>query len=212
MCRLLYVKSKSECNIKEHLEKFAEVCQNSKEYQGHGWGCAYLTDNEWVYYKSINPIWEDDFSKLGETNLLIAHARSAFRDKDIVIENNMPFYDNKHVFIFNGELRGVKINSPGKIGAEKIFNFIKRFDKGNMLESIKKGVQIINKRTSYIKAMNFIITDGEKAYVSSLFNEEEEYFTMQFKKDQNQLVICSEPYPGETDWQTIKNNSIEVYQ
>lgn len=212
MCRLLYVKSKSEFSITEHLEKFAEMSKNSKEYQGHGWGCAYLLNNEWAYYKCLKPIWEDDLSNFNKTRLLIAHARSAFQDKDIAIENNMPFYDSKYVFVFNGELRGVKINSPGNIGAEKIFNFIKRFDKGNMLMAIKKGVQIINKRTSYVKAMNTIITDGDKAYVSSLFNEEEEYFTMRYKKDLNYIIICSEPYPGETDWRAIKNNSTEVYQ
>jgi len=36
----------------------------------------------------------------------VAHARSAFEDKDIVVENNMPFTDGERVFIFNGELRG----------------------------------------------------------------------------------------------------------
>ncbi len=54
------------------------------------------------------------------TKRLIVHARSAFQDKDIVVENNMPFYDDKYIFIFNGELNGVKIKSDGRIGAEKI--------------------------------------------------------------------------------------------
>ncbi len=60
--------------------------------------------------------------------------------------------------------------------------------------------------------MNIIITYGDKAYVSSLFNEEEEYFTMRYKKELDYTVICSEPYSGETNWKPIKNNSIEVYQ
>ncbi len=212
MCRLLYVKSNNKFSIADHLEKFSEICSNSREYQGHGWGCAYLSDNEWTYYKSINPVWEDDLSGFSKTNLLIAHARSAFRDKDIAVENNMPFYDDRYVFIFNGELHGVKIKSEGRIGAEKIFNFIKRFDKGNIAEAIETGVQIIKKRTTFIKAMNFIIADGEKAYVSSLFNEEEEYFTMHHKKEDDQIVICSEVYPGETGWTKIKNNSTEVFE
>jgi glutamine amidotransferase len=212
MCRLLYVKSESDFNIAEHLEKFSEICRNSSEYQGHGWGCSYLLGNEWAHYKSINPVWEDDLSKFASTRLLIAHARSAFQNKDIVIENNMPFHDDKYVFIFNGELRGVKLNSPGRTGAEKIFNFIKKLDKGDIAKALEKGVRIIVDRTAYTKAMNIIITDGVKAYVSSKFNENEEYFTMHFKKNMNQTVICSGVYPGEKGWTEIKNNSTEVFE
>ncbi len=122
MCRLLYVRNKVEFKISDQLQKFAEISKSSKEYQGHGWGCAYLENNSWKYYKNIAPIWDDDLTQLGKTTLLIAHARSAFQDKDIVVENNMPFYDDDYVFIFNGELHGVKIKENGRIGAEKIFN------------------------------------------------------------------------------------------
>ena len=60
--------------------------------------------------------------------------------------------------------------------------------------------------------LDIIITNGDKTYVSSLFNEEEEYFTMWYKKNRDFTVICSDPYSGESDWQSIKNNSIEVYE
>jgi glutamine amidotransferase len=211
MCRLLYVRSEKEFEIAEHLQQFSLVAKNSKEYQGHGWGCAWLENDEWKYYKKIDPIWEDDFSKFGNSSLLMVHARSAFQDKDIVIENNMPFYDEQHVFIFNGELHGVKINAEGRIGAEKIFNFIKRFNKGNMHEALEKGAKIIDKRSRYIRAMNIIIGDKKKAYVSSLFNEEKDYFTMHYKKSAAEIVICSQPYEGEDNWLKIENNSTGVF-
>ena len=102
------------------------------------------------------------------TNRLIVHARSAFQDKDIVVENNMPFYDDKYIFIFNGELNGVKIKADGRIGAEKIFNFIKRFNNENMMNALIKGVEIIIKRSSYVRAMNIIIADKERGLC--LFN------------------------------------------
>ena len=165
MCRLLYVRSDGEFEIKYCLEKFAEISKNSKEYQGHGWGCAFLVDGQWQHYKNITPVWEDDLSKFGNTKLLIAHARSAFQDKDIVVENNMPFYDDKFIFIFNGELRGVRIKEEGRIGAEKIFNFIKKFDKGDTKVMLEKGVQQIKKRTKYLRAMNIIIAENEKAII-----------------------------------------------
>ncbi len=210
MCRLLYVRSRQPFEIYEHLEKFSIVAKNSKEYQGHGWGLARLVKGRWRHYKNIKPIWKDDLGQFGKTTLLMAHARSAYQDKDIIVENNMPFYDEKYIFIFNGELHGVKINAEGRIGAEKIFNFIKRFDKGDMFDALAKGVEIINKRSRYIRAMNIIIGDEEKAYVSSLFNEDEDYFTMHYKKSADRLIICSQPFDNEKDWQKIKNNSVGV--
>ncbi len=207
MCRLLFVQSKEKISIKEYLEKFADVCKKSKEYQGHGWGLSFLKGHEWVQYKNINPIWEDNLSQFAETNRLIVHARSAFRDKDIFIENNMPFYNDKYIFIFNGELNGVKINSDGRIGAEKIFNFINRFDNGNIKEAVEKGVKIINNRTKYVRAMNFIIADKKKAILNTQFNEDEDYFTMNLKRDENKLIICSDPLDN-SEWESIPNNTI----
>lgn len=206
MCRLLFIKSKTEFNISDHLNIFSDICKNSKEYQGHGWGCSYLKDEKWIHYKNINPIWEDDTNHFPTTNRLIVHARSAFQDKDIIVENNMPFYDDKFIFIFNGELNGVKIKSEGRIGAEKIFNFIKRFNTRDMLNALKKSVGIIIKRSEYVRAMNIIITDKEKVYVSSTYNEDPDYFGMRYKKTNDQLIICSVSYPNEIGWNKIGNN------
>ncbi len=100
---------------------------------------TWMRPRGWKFYKSINPVWQDDFSRFGKTSLLVAHARSAFEDRDIVIENNMPFFDGRTVFIFNGELRGVKIRAEGRIGAEKIFNYIRRFDKSDTISSPGKS-------------------------------------------------------------------------
>ncbi len=212
MCRLLYVNSKEEFIISDYLEKFSEISKGSKEFQGHGWGLAYLQDDEWKYYKNVNPIWESDFSQFGSSKRIIGHARSAFKDEGIAVENNMPFYDDKYIFIFNGQLSGVKIKEEGRIGAEKIFNYIKRFDKGNIKDAIEKGTEIIKKKSSYIRAMNIIIADLEAAYVSSHFNEDEEYFTMHAKLSSNSVVICSDPFIGESDWQPLQNNSLTEYK
>lgn len=191
------------------MQKFASICKNNKEFQGHGWGCSYLVDGEWQHYKNINPIWEDQINQFGETNLIIAHARSAFQDKDIVIENNMPFIIDDMVYIFNGELHGVKIKEQGRIGAEKIFNFILRFYKGSIKEAMQKGTKIVESRSRYIRAMNIIMTDKSQACVSSLFNEDDDYFTMYTKQHSYCKIVCSEPYPEETDWQPIGNRSLE---
>jgi len=210
MCRLLLIKSEKDFFIESYLKSFSEIAKNSKEYQGHGWGFAYLEKGSWKIYRNIKPVWEEDFSKFSEikTKELLAHARSAFRDEGIVVENNMPFQEKERIFIFNGQLKGVKISEEGRIGAEKIFNFINRFDKGNLFEAVEKAVEIIKKRTAYIKAMNFIISDKEKVYLVSFFNEDESYFRMH-KKEGEVLIICSEPLSEISGWEKIENNTIQ---
>ena len=211
MCRLLTIRSQTPFAIGPHLEKFAQIAKNSKEYQGHGWGCAYIdTAGHWQFYRNIKPVWEDDPSRFGETTLLVVHARSAFEDKDIVVENNMPFSDGRTVYIFNGELRGVKIREDGRIGAEKIFNYIRRFDRGNTRQALEKAVAIIKKRTRHIRGMNIIMVNDTGIFVSSYFTEDESYFTMSYRQG-NGLVICSDPYPTEDNWQTIANDSVRKW-
>jgi len=211
MCRLLLIKSENNFSIEFRLKIFAEICRTSKEYQGHGWGAAYLEKGKQKIYHSIKPIWEDDISGFGETNFLLVHARSAFRDEGIVIENNMPFNDEKYTFIFNGELQGVRIKEEGRIGAEKIFNFIKRFDKGDMAQAFETGIKLISKKTRYIRAMNIIMTDFNSIFFSSIYNEDPSYFAMHRKQETSRLMICSQPFPGESGWHKIVNNTVEVF-
>ncbi|NOX37854.1 MAG: hypothetical protein GXO78_09995 [Calditrichaeota bacterium] len=211
MCRLLVVKSQRPFDIALHLQPFAQIARHSKEYQGHGWGCGYQVNGKWRWYRSIVPIWEDDLTQFGETHLLIAHARSAFRDQGIVVENNMPFFDGRYMFIFNGELRGVRIRETGRTGAEKIFRFLKRFNSGDLQLAIRKAVPIILKRTQYVRAMNFIIADDRHIHLVSYFNEDPDYFTLRLKRTSEQFILCSQAYPGETGWQPIPNATMEVY-
>ena len=211
MCRLLVVRSEEPFNSAAYLTPFALIARNSKEYQGHGWGCAWTDDDrKWQIYKNIRPVWEDNPSRFPRTSLLVAHARSAFEDRDIVVENNMPFTDGERVFIFNGELRGVKIKEQGRIGAEKIFNFIRRFDRGDTLVALKKAVGLIRNRTRYIRGMNIIMVKERVVYLSTFFNEDEEYFTIRYKEGP-ELVICSEAYPSEEGWRSIANDTVGVW-
>jgi glutamine amidotransferase len=211
MCRLLLVRSERPFDISKHLIPFSKISENSKEYQGHGWGCAYLQNGEWKLYKNIQPVWKDDLTRFGETPLLLAHARSAFRNQNIQIENNMPFCDGRFTFIFNGELHGVRIKETGRTGAAKIFNYFRRFDRADPQQALRKVTEILRRRTKYIRAMNMILSDREKAYLVSLFNEDSDYFTMRYKKTEDHLVICSDKYPDESGWQDINNDIITVF-
>jgi glutamine amidotransferase len=210
MCRLLCIRAGSPFAIREHLETFSNISKSSPEYQGHGWGCAWVRDGEWQFHHDVRPIWEDDLTGFGSTTLLIAHARSAFRDEGICVENNMPFFDGRYVFIFNGELQGVRIREQGRIGAEKIFNYVKRFDNDDMLASIKRGVGVIVKRTRYVRAMNFIMASLDAIYLVTEFGENPDYFQLHRRHDDSVDVVCSVAYAGETSWRAIDNHTVTM--
>ena len=207
MCRILYARADAPFSITGLLRPFAAMARESREFQGHGWGCAWREDDGWRQYHNIQPVWEDDLEQFGETRLLLVHARSAFRDEGIVVENNMPFSDGESAFIFNGELRGVRIQSEGRIGAEKIYNYIRRFNKGDLCAATRRAVDIINKRSSYVRAMNLILSDGKQSCLSSGYSEDPQYFQMYRKQDLEIDLVCSRPLNEETDWNPIENHT-----
>jgi predicted glutamine amidotransferase len=208
MCRLLLVTSARPFDPCPYLRSFAEISRNSREYQGHGWGCASWDGSAWALYRNIRPVWEDDLSKFAPTTRLLGHARSAFRDEGIAVENNMPFSDGRTVFAFNGELHGVRLRAEGRIGAEKIYNLIRGFDHGDRLEALRRATDVIEKRSRYVRAMNIVWADGERAWASSLYSENPEYFTLRRKTADGVRLLCSEPFPDEPGWEPVNNRFI----
>ncbi len=208
MCRLLWLRADKPVDVLSHLTHFARLCRDSTEYQGHGWGCAWLLRGSWQFHHSLSPIWDDDLTAFGATHLFLAHARSAFRDEGILIENNMPFVQNDEVFIFNGELNGVRIREEGRIGAEKIFNYSKRFSHLGALPALKKSVEVIEKRTRYIRAMNLIMATPERSLLATVYNENAAYFQMQRTSVGSLDVVCSEHYPIDGLWRPVENRTI----
>jgi len=211
MCRLLAVKDSRPFEIPPVLASFAEMARRSREYQGDGWGCAWHDGAAWRLHRSVTPIWEDDLERFGETRLMLAHARSAFRNEGIRVENNMPFLDGRLAFVFNGELHGVRIREKGRIGAEKLFNTIVRFTNGSVADGLARAARVIRRRTAYVKAMNVLLSDGERIYLHSFFSEQPEYFTMHVARGNGHLVICSEPLSLKTGWRPLPNDTLEAF-
>ncbi|MFH1399017.1 MAG: hypothetical protein ABIG95_02810 [Candidatus Woesearchaeota archaeon] len=180
---------------KFHLLRFAEICKNSKEFQGDGWGVCYL-DNDWKLYRSVKPIWEEQniFEHLPETGLLVAHARSAFKDKGAVMEFSQPFLDNGVVFVFNGELRGMRLKVPGKIGSEKIFNIFKRYLTEGVEAALGKTQRELEANAKYVRALNVGVINREGGAVLCRFGEQPEYFTLHYYEGDDLKIVCSDPY------------------
>lgn len=204
MCRLLLIRAQAAQEIAAWLRPFAEMCRVSPEFQGHGWGLVWRDHaGNWQEHKQLEPIWDCVLSGFGSSDFVIVHARSAFRDEGIELANNMPFRNDRHIFIFNGELRGVRLARPGRIGAEKIFNTILGFHKGDLAAAFRRATELILARSAYVRALNMLMTDGERIYLASHFSETPEYFTLHRQQGDGLEAICSQPLAGH--WQTIDN-------
>ncbi len=210
MCRLLYIRSSESFALAPHLKEFAKTASNSPEDQSHGWGCAWIEQGNWRFYHSLTPVWEDNLDQFASSKCVLAHARSAYKNEGIEIQNNMPFYDGSRVFIFNGELQGVRVREEGRIGAEKVFNFVKRFDHGDLLAAIREGVARLERKTRYIRAMNFIIAQPDRAWLNTQFGENPQYFQMHEKSCDNLFMVSSTPYQGDPLWTPIANRTTAV--
>ena len=196
MCRILCVRSAEPFDMAPHLTAFARIALESREYQGDGWGCAWIGADGWRLYRNISPVWQDAAAPSERTTLLLAHARSAYRGEGIRVENNMPFFDGERAFIFNGELHGVRIKERGRIGAEKVFNFIKRFVDGDMERALERGLDAIRARTRYVRAMNLIVADAaQRVHFATGFSEDPDYFRMHTSEGDGVRILCSAPYP-----------------
>ncbi|MCS7184099.1 MAG: hypothetical protein NZ866_01985 [Patescibacteria group bacterium] len=197
MCRFLIISSKEEFQIKDYLYPFSKMCENSftpdGDRQKDGWGC--LTSKQ--FYKSIQPIWKEKniFDIFLNDNLFIAHCRSA-SNSIIDLEFNQPFIKDSLVFVFNGLLKGVKIDIEGKIGAQKLFNLILDFykrEKSNFLENL---YQYILQNSEFIVGMNIGLIDLslKRIYLISVYHQHKDYFQLNLFEEENLIIISSEEF------------------
>jgi predicted glutamine amidotransferase len=207
MCRFLVLKSLDGFDPAPPLARFRQRCCESEEYQGDGWGLAYRTEGRWTRYRSALPVWEDAPPLPSRVELLVAHARSAFRNQGITPENNMPFYRGERVFVFNGELRGVRLRAPGRIGAEKLFHVLATSDRGDLAEALVATDRLIRSRTRYVRAMNLAVVDGDRIHALCRYAERPDYFTLHFRAG-DLAGVCSEPLDG--TYQPMANGETRV--
>lgn len=188
--------SKENIKINDYLKEFADICEKSltpdNDRQKDGWGIFTLEQ----YYKSIKPIWTEKFlfDKFLSSKLLVVHSRSAHSNEND-IELNQPYVDQGLVFIFNGLLKNVKIKIDGKIGAQKLFNLIKKIYQENNNDYWKKFFKYVIDNTEFIVGMNIILLDLnlKKLNLISVFNKHPDYFTLRLYQDENLIIVCSQP-------------------
>jgi len=180
MCRFLVLRSAEGFDPSPIVDSFRERCRRSSEFQGHGFGMALRTSGRWERHRSLTPIWEESPPLPRKVEVLVVHARSAFRNEGIEVRNNMPFYRDDLCFVFNGELRGVRLRAPGRIGAEKIFHVILEQGAG-LPGALAATDRLVRSRSRYVRAMNVALTDGSAIYAHCRFAERPDYFTLHYR-------------------------------
>jgi len=206
MCRFLVLKSADGFDPSPVVDSFRARCRRSPEFQGHGFGMALRTSGRWERYRSLTPIWEDSRPLPRRVEALVVHARSAFRNEGIDVENNMPFYRGDLSFVFNGELRGVRLKATGRIGAEKIFQVI--LEQGHELsKALAATDRLVRSRSRYVRAMNVALTDGSAIYAHCRFAERPDYFTLHYRMG-DVSGVSSEPL--DESFQPMENGETRV--
>jgi glutamine amidotransferase len=181
VCRFLVLRSAEGFDPRPIVEEFRERCRRSPEFQGHGYGMAHFASGRWERYRTLTPIWEESRPLPRRVEAIVVHARSAFRDEGIEVENNMPFYRGDLSFVFNGEIRGIRLRADGRIGAEKIFHLI--LEQGSDMRSALSATdRIVLSRSRYVTAMNVALTDGAAVYAHCRFSERPDYFTLHYRE------------------------------
>jgi glutamine amidotransferase len=196
MCRILAVRADDPVDLAPWLDAFRSACLDSREYQGHGWGVVWREANAWTRHRSVTPIWDDDFVP-PPTRLAIVHARSAFRNEGITVENAMPFVGERLAFAFNGELRGVRLRVPGANGAARLHALVERFVAAgdDAAAAARRLDQVIRVRTDYVRALNVVTSGGHDLTAHCRYSEDPDYFTLHHACPDDRPsfeVVCSE--------------------
>jgi predicted glutamine amidotransferase len=185
VCRILAVLAARPVDARPLLASFAERCHLSREFQGDGWGVAWRQAGSWRVSRTVRPIWEAEPPELPPSTLTLVHARSAFRNEGVVVENNMPFVEGGLAFAFNGELRGVRLTAPGATGAWRLFHLLRRFHDADGATSDTRGLdalrrldRVVVRRSAYVRALNVVSSDGTHVWLNTRFSEDEGYFTV----------------------------------
>ena len=213
MCRFLLLSSDEPCEVREVVEQFARMCEQSTcldgDWQGDGWGVAWWEENTgWSRHRSLAPIWtEADYGRqVPATRRLVIHARAAsFPEHKGDLAFAQPYVHGPYAFVFNGLIAGVRpprgLKIPGAIGAEKIWYLVRqRLDEGLSLRDALAWVYAFLERHSRrIQGCNLGLSDGRQAVSHNGNPTGLPYYQLHQARRGGVRLICSEPF-GDWPW------------
>lgn len=181
------------------------------DWQGDGWGFSWLENNKWQEYKSLKPIWKekDRFPKFSESNIFSIHARSAsFPQHKNNIEYNQPYINESYSYVFNGELKGVTLSVPGKIGSQKIWFLLNDYlKKMSLTQALSKTTDVLKKNSRNIQALNIGVAGKNTISAYCHFTAHPNYYSLQYSDNSDVKIICSEVIDG-FNFKSLPTNSL----
>ncbi|MEW5901909.1 MAG: hypothetical protein AB1715_10640 [Acidobacteriota bacterium] len=199
------------------LRKFSRMAERSRspdgDRHGDGWGAAWLDDaGRWRSIKSLRPIWEehDAIRQVPASRFALVHARSSsFPQHKCVPAYIQPFLDGNYAFVFNGLLRGVSLQVPGRIGSQKIWvlllTLLKQAEDGesSVLGSFAELYRILSKSSRRLQALNIGLCDGKHIYAGCQYESDADYYNLCIHDSAPLKMISSEPLEG-FDFQPVQ--------
>jgi len=204
------------------LDDFKLMAQNKNEKHEYnkkgqdfkhkdGWGIVIRSSGRLEQYKNNVACWEDPrFSEYRDitTDLVILHARKA---PQVNYNFTHPFQREGWYFCHNGTIHD--FNNKEKTDSEQFF--IMFLDILRKETDVKDAIRRAINNTKSYSALNFILTNGEKAYILNKHRkdrsgeEHPQYYTMKYLKNENCVIISSEVLPNFSgEWVKIENNSL----
>ncbi len=234
MCQLLGVSSNKNVNINFSLREF----KHRGESNHHGWGFAFLENNDWKIIKEPYSLKNEDITQEKfrfKSKIIIGHVRLASCGEKIH-KNTHPFIIENRVFAHNGTVKDVKndknfflvnLKPEGDTDSEYAFCYLLEKIKLNPSEEI----QIIKNEADKIKKygkFNFLMSDGKMLYAygdDSLYyvQRKSPFESVRLKDDQYEVnlseikdpdeeavIIATEPLTVNENW--IKISGLKIFK
>lgn len=228
MCRLLAIKT-IEGFSPQYLEAFRKLAESGKVRHGaepghnDGWGIV-LYDGKKPRYLGREPRSASNDPKYLEAmqtlanyakpGTMIAHLRKAGRNGGSPsVKNTHPFIQDQWAFAHNGGITRFTIWPRGLQGvtdSERFFRLlITRVEKsGTFEEALRWSVSFVKRNFEY-SSLNSIVSEGNTLYAYRDCNEDEDYYSLLYRKQGKGLVFSQEPLDDKV-WHAVPNGYLAV--
>ncbi|MGC8992511.1 MAG: class II glutamine amidotransferase [Thermoplasmata archaeon] len=231
MCRMILFKGNDDfvLNLIEALKRASksDIFNNFKSHKD-GWGIVFSYENYEIFYKSKNPIYEEDFKNYlkNEYSYGILHARLASpQEPKLTPLNSHPFLihgENEIIYMaHNGSIKkdfiGKKFNIDfeNRTDSEVFSMMLEKLD-GNYHERIKNGIDFIisNSLSNMLNLFCLIRTYENKrviCYFSNYYDDIEKtnYYPIYKYEINNNLAIMSSTVAYEMGFLDKNGNIIQ---
>ncbi|MGQ9856464.1 MAG: class II glutamine amidotransferase [Fervidobacterium sp.] len=200
MCRMAAFSSNEYIEVGKIINSVSEMAKNGKNApHDDGYGFVLFTKERKLEYKSVVPIFEDDFWKSVvegfKASAGIVHARKASENLDKTKLQLHPFHISGKYLAHNGTVYDANIENDFRSDTYDFFLNIFSFD---IFEALIDNVRkyIANHKYS---SLNFLLYDEKEdsLYVGCIYSRSPDYFTLYYDQNEAGFVVYSENVNGD---------------